>query len=150
VTVLGDGDVRVKNRSDALIFAKSRSCMSNFKRPELGEVSGSEAQHWTEDIYSARSLENASIFPPIPLARYRCAKLGSGTGRALRALPRGSPLSRIQYKPFFPLLHNPPTQPTNHTHTPCVMTTIHHHNLNLLNHTSHREIASRDIPTQTK
>ena len=88
VILLRNGDARVKNRSDALIFSKSQSGHANLMRSELGVVSTSEALLLLEYIYSARSLKNMPIFAPLPLARYRCAKLGSGAGRPSRARPR--------------------------------------------------------------
>ena len=129
VILLRDGDVRVTNRSDALIFSKSQSGHANLMRSELGVVSTSEDLLLHEYIYSARSLKNMPNFAPLPLARYRCAKLSSGTGRASHALPRVFPLQPPHHPPSFPLLHNPPTQPTNHTHIPHFIPNIHHHNL---------------------
>lgn len=81
VILFRNGDARVKNRSDAPIFAKSRSTVSNLRRSYLGEFRRSEDAHKCEHIYSARSTKNTLIFAHLPLARHRSAKVGSGTGR---------------------------------------------------------------------
>ena len=90
VILLRDGDVRVTNRSDALIFSKSQSGHANLMRSELGVVSTSEA----------------------------LLSLGSGTGRPSHALPRLFPLHPLTIHPpslfYTSHLHNQPTILTYH------------------------------------
>ena len=114
VSVLIDGDARVKNWSGALIFSESQSSPYNFNRSYLCEISGSEAPVFHGYIYMTRSVETRRFFSPFLLAQVTLRD-----GRPFRrSRPRVS-LSSFLILHHYPTstqpLHKPPSTPITHT-----------------------------------
>ena len=86
------------------------------------------------------------ILPPIPLARYRCAKLLHWDRQNLRTRYRASGSLST---PMINLLSTSPTPPTptiHHTHTKCTMSIIYHHNLTSQPPLHNRELLLSECP----
>lgn len=119
VSIFKDGDARVKNRSDALIFSKSRSSFHNFNRSYLCEISDPEAPLLHGYIYTTRSFENTSIFFA-PSAG--AGLLRKGTLRDGRPFHESTP--RQESTPLL-ILHHYPTS-TQPPHKPSTTPITHY------------------------
>ena len=129
LSVLIDGDARVKNRSGALIFSKSQSSPRNFNRSYLCEISGSEAPVFHGYIYMTRSVENTSILlVPAGVVSLREARLWDRPTFACataRGIPRPPPSTNLSSS----TTSTSTSTNLHHTHDPIHSPTIHHQHL---------------------